>query len=101
MEQELWRKVEELFHAALERPPAARQTFLDGSCNADIDLRRQVDLLLAKEKQAESFLERPAIENMPVILTVAGSLLGQQFGPYQIVCVRCRRHGRGISGAQS
>jgi eukaryotic-like serine/threonine-protein kinase len=85
MEQELWRKVEELFHAALERTPDARQTFLDGTCNGDIDLRRQVDLLLAKEKQAGSFLERPAIENMPVILTGAGSLLGQQFGPYQIV----------------
>ena len=85
MEQELWRKVEELFHAALERTPDARQTFLDGTCNGDIDLRRQVDLLLAKEKQAGSFLERPAIENMPVILTAAGSLLGQQFGPYQIV----------------
>ncbi len=85
MEQELWRKVEELFHAALEQTPDARQTFLDGTCNGDIDLRRQVDLLLAKEKQAGSFLERPAIENMPFILTVAGSLLGQQFGPYQIV----------------
>ncbi|WP_433964314.1 protein kinase domain-containing protein [Tunturiibacter gelidiferens] len=85
MEQELWRKVEELFHAALERPPDARQTFLDGTCNGDIDLRRQVDLLLAKEKQAGSFLERPAIENMRVTLTAAGSLLGQQFGPYRIM----------------
>jgi eukaryotic-like serine/threonine-protein kinase len=85
MEQELWRRVEELFHAALEQAPDARQTFLDGTCSGDIDLRRQVDLLLAKEKQAGSFLERPAIEIMPVILTVEGSLLGQQFGPYQIV----------------
>jgi hypothetical protein len=57
MEQELWRKVEELFHAALEQTPNARQTFLDGTCNGDIDLRRQVDLLLAREKQAASFLE--------------------------------------------
>ena len=85
MEQELWRKVEELFHAALEHAPEARQTFLDGTCSGDIDLRRQVELLLAKEKQAGSFLERPAIENMPVTLTVTGSLLGRQFGPYQIV----------------
>ena len=65
--------------------PDARQTFLDGTCNGDTDLRRQVELLLAKEKQAGSFLERPAIENMPVTLTAAGSLLGRQFGPYQIV----------------
>ena len=29
MKQELWRKVEEIFHAALERTPGSRQTFLD------------------------------------------------------------------------
>jgi hypothetical protein len=76
MEQERWRKVEELFHAALERRPDARQTFLDGTCNADIDLRRQVDLLLAKEKLAGSFLERPAIENMPVLMAAGLCLAG-------------------------
>src|ERR1700730_2932808 len=85
MEQELWRRVEELFHAALERTPAARQTFLDGICGADTDLRRQVELLLAKEEQAGSFLEVPAIEDITVTLTPAGSLLGRQFGPYHIV----------------
>jgi serine/threonine protein kinase len=85
MKQELWRKVEELFHAALERTPVQRQAFLDGICGADTDLRRQVELLLAKEEQAGSFLEVPAIENMPVTLTAAGPLLGRQFGPYHIV----------------
>jgi hypothetical protein len=30
MDQELWRKVEELFHAALDCAPEARQAFLDG-----------------------------------------------------------------------
>ena len=29
MNQELWRKVEDLFHAALERAPEERQSFLD------------------------------------------------------------------------
>jgi serine/threonine protein kinase/Tol biopolymer transport system component len=85
MEQEIWRKAEELFHAALEQTPDARQAFLDGTCNRDGNLRRQVDLLLLQERQAGSFLERPAIENLPFILTAAGSLLGRQFGPYQIV----------------
>ena len=85
MEQELWQKVEELFHAALERTPDARQTFLDGNCGVNTDLRRQVELLLAKEAQAGSFLEIPAIEDMAVTLTAAGSLLGRQFGPYHIV----------------
>ena len=35
MKQELWRRVEELFHAALERPPEARRAFLDEACGED------------------------------------------------------------------
>ena len=85
MNQERWRRVEELFHAALERAPEARQAFLDGACSGDTDLRRQVELLLAKEEEAGSFLEIPAMEDMTVTLAAAGSLLGRQFGPYRIV----------------
>ena len=80
MNQDLWRKVEELFHAALERAPEARQAFLDGTCDGDTALRRQVELLLAKEAQAGSFLEIPAIGNS----TPASPLLGRQVGPYRI-----------------
>src|ERR1700732_3462458 len=79
MNQEFWRKVEELFHAALERAPEARQAFLDGACNGDSGLRRHVELLLAKEEQAGSFLERPALDRTTV------PLLGRQVGPYRIV----------------
>ena len=85
MKQELWRKVEELFHAALERAPDARQAYLDGICGADIELRQQVELLLAKEEQAGSFLEVPALADIRPALKTAGSLLGRHFGPYQIV----------------
>ena len=86
MEQELWQKVEEIFHAALERTPDARQVFLDGNCGVDTDLRRKVELLLANEVQAQSFLEVPAIEDTAFAMAAAGSLLGRQFGPYHIVC---------------
>jgi serine/threonine protein kinase len=85
MKQEVWRRVEEVFHAALERAPDARQTFLDGICDADTEVRRQVELLLAKEEQAGSFLEVPALEDATAALTAGGSLLGRQVGPYQIV----------------
>jgi hypothetical protein len=70
MNPELWRKVEELFRAALERAPEARQTFLDRKCGGD--LRQEVELLLAKEKQAGSFLEIPALEDVAVTLTSVG-----------------------------
>jgi TolB-like protein/Tfp pilus assembly protein PilF/predicted Ser/Thr protein kinase len=85
MNKELWQKAEELFHAALERTPASRQSFLEATCGADAELRQQVELLLAQEQQAGSFLEVPAIENMPATLTPAESLLGRQFGPYRII----------------
>jgi hypothetical protein len=85
MNQELWRKVEELFHEALERAPEARHEFLDATCSGDTGLRRQVELLLAKEEQAGSFLERPALASTTVTQTVTVPLLGRQFGPYRIV----------------
>jgi serine/threonine protein kinase len=80
MNQDLWRKVEDLFHAALEHAPEARQAFLNSACNRDTALRRQVELLLAKEAQAGSFLETPAIGTS----TSVRSLLGRQLGPYRI-----------------
>ena len=47
MNQKRWQKEEELFHAALERAPEARQAFLDVECRGDADLRRQIELLLS------------------------------------------------------
>jgi eukaryotic-like serine/threonine-protein kinase len=84
MSQERWQSVEDLFHAALERPPEQRQEWLDGACNGDAELRRQVEQLLSNEGRAGSFLERPAIEEITVTQTAAGSLLGRKFGPYEI-----------------
>jgi serine/threonine protein kinase len=85
MDQERWRRVEGLFHAALERGPEARQAFLGEACGEDAELLRQVEFLLAKEEQAGSFLERPAMEDLTVTPVAAGALLGRKFGPYQIV----------------
>jgi hypothetical protein len=74
MNPELWRKVEEIFHAALERAPEARQTFLDRTCWGDIDLRQEVELLLAKEKQAGSFLEVSALQDVTVTLALGSPI---------------------------
>ena len=43
MRPEQWKLVEQLLEAALEQPPAARQTFLTAACDADDELRREVD----------------------------------------------------------
>lgn len=46
MKQAFWRRVEELFHAALERPPEVRRAFLDEACGEDNELRHQVAMHL-------------------------------------------------------
>ena len=85
MNPELWQKVEELFHQALEQPMVERQTFLAQSCGQDDELRQEVEMLLARDAQAASFLEVSAIVNLPATLAPAGSLVGRTVGPYRIV----------------
>src|SRR5260370_26245749 len=85
MNPERWRKVEERFHGALEGATDARQTVLDRRCGADTDVRHEVELLLAKEKQAGSFLEVPALEDVTVTAISLESPLGRQFGSYRIL----------------
>ncbi|MCX6545779.1 MAG: protein kinase [Acidobacteria bacterium] len=62
MKQELWRRVEALFHAARARAPEARAAFLEEACGGDVVLRHEVLRLLSKEAQAASFLENPSCE---------------------------------------
>src|SRR6266478_6240982 len=85
MDQEHWQRVEGLFHAALERGPEARQAFLDVACGGDTDLRRQVELLLAKDNEAGSFLETPVMRDTAATRTATDTLLGRHVGPYRIV----------------
>src|SRR6186713_1683018 len=81
MDQERWRRVTVLFHAALEREPEERQAFLGIACGKDTDLRCRIELLLAKEGEAENFLETPALVETTVTLFPSG----RQVGPYRIV----------------
>ena len=73
MVEERRRRVNELFHAALEHEPETRLAFLESSCGDDADLRRQVELLLAKQEEAGSFLETPAIDYTAVKRIATGS----------------------------
>ena len=51
---ERWQKIEQLYHTALEREPGVRSAFLDQACQGDVDLRREVEALLAAAEQQES-----------------------------------------------
>src|SRR5262245_16999200 len=49
MNPDRWRQVADLFEAALDREPAARGAFIAEACREDVDLRREVESLLAQE----------------------------------------------------
>ena len=87
MKHERWRQVEQIYHSALEREESQRASFLKEACAEDETLRREVELLLAQKEQAESFIEKPALEAAAKGLAAGQpqSLVGRQIGSYQIL----------------
>ena len=55
MDAERLRKIEQLYHAALECEARDRPAFLEKACAGDEELRRKVESLLARDQQAENF----------------------------------------------
>jgi hypothetical protein len=82
---ERWRRVESLFHEALEKSAEERGSFLDAACSGDRALRQEVDSLLAHEGLASDFLETAV--SQPHSPTVAGDPVpeGERIGPYLIM----------------
>src|SRR5215471_1643633 len=64
MNPERWRRVEDLFHTALDLSPDARPSFLERACGEDSGLRRHVELLLSKDEHAGSLLEKPILADV-------------------------------------
>jgi serine/threonine protein kinase/Tol biopolymer transport system component len=70
---ERWKRLDEIYHAALACEAAERPAFVDGACGGDSDLRSEVLSLLARASRADDFLEAPA----PLAH-------GTRFGEYEI-----------------
>ena len=87
MEAERRKKIEDLCYAALELDESQRAAFLEQACGEDEALRREVESLLAREEQAGSFLESPALEVAAEAMAEnqKESLIGRQVGPYRIL----------------
>jgi serine/threonine-protein kinase len=84
MDPERWKRIEEVYHAAVVRAPGQREAFLDGTCAGDDALRREVEALLAVSTEGK--LETPALAVAArMVSDPAGSVLtGHRFRAYQI-----------------
>jgi predicted Ser/Thr protein kinase len=79
-----WRKVEEVYHEALEREPQERDAFVARACKDDSKIRREVETLLATEGKT-TVVDQPAIEFAPELLAEDRVLRrGTELGPYLI-----------------
>lgn len=81
MTSDRWRSVEELYHAASEKPAAEREAFLAQACNGDSALRREVEELLEQSESPAGILDGTAKE----LLEQADLEPGQTLGPYRIL----------------
>ena len=86
MTPERWQQINDLFHSAVERAPEDRAAFLEEACHGDESLRREVEAFIALDERAENFIESPAFEVAPELLTndTAGALVGESIGHYRI-----------------
>jgi TolB-like protein/Flp pilus assembly protein TadD/predicted Ser/Thr protein kinase len=82
-----FRKVEQLYHQALEKPEADRTSFLDEACAGDESLRLEVEELLACNERAGRFMEVPAMDVAARMMARARTALepGSQIGQYEIL----------------
>ena len=77
------RPLSDIYHAALEKPPAERDAFLTKACAGDDALRQEVESLLAYESASSQFLETPAA--VVAVAPGGAAMLNRRLGPYTIV----------------
>lgn len=78
-----WKKIQDLFAAALERLPAERDLFLRQACAKDEDLFREVLSLLQADQDAHSILDGSALDASGISSKLSAE--GKVIGAYRIV----------------
>jgi eukaryotic-like serine/threonine-protein kinase len=87
-DERFWPEVERVYQAAVDLPDAARAAFLAEACAGDDILRREVEILLDVARDAEDFLERPALAEVAAGLAEArGGFVGHRLGGYEIAAL--------------
>lgn len=87
MDPHRWRRIEELYHSALERRPELREDWLAAECRDDPALHKEVQDLLAWDGAPSTRWERGASERAAAILKTVEIEAGTLLGPYRILGV--------------
>jgi hypothetical protein len=89
MNAERWRRIEELYHSAGQRQPGERSAFLAEACQGDKELRREVELLLARPEASPRLNSSVSATTTAALAEIPGTRLavGTRLGPYRIETV--------------
>jgi serine/threonine protein kinase len=82
-----WTTVKRIHQSALDIDPSERAAFVDAACGDDEGLRREVQELLTYSAEAETFLERPAVDVAPTPpgASLEAALVGRTISHYQVL----------------
>jgi serine/threonine protein kinase len=84
-----WTAVKRIHQSALDVDSSERAAYLDKSCGSDEALRREVESLLAYATDAETFLERPAVNiaaaARPSSESTEATLVGRTISHYRVL----------------
>jgi eukaryotic-like serine/threonine-protein kinase len=94
VEPKRWRRVEELFYAALERDPQTASEFLRRACGNDTELLREVQSLVDSSQHSLDFAYR-AVLNVAREQSVGLPSTGERVGAYMLQ----KKLGEGGMGA--
>jgi serine/threonine protein kinase len=94
---ERWRAINDLFHAALERPGHARAAFVLDAAGEDAELLREVQTLIESHERTRAFLEEPAwgVAAGLILGDEGESLVGRHIGAY-VIREEIGRGGMGV-----
>jgi len=95
MSEANWNKKKEIFTAALGVSEDELSDFLDNRCAGDLQLRRELEALLAAYFDNSDFIEKPAFKIASAFNGDEASKIGGQFGKHKII----QEIGRGGMGA--
>ncbi|HKP68359.1 MAG TPA: hypothetical protein VJV05_03680, partial [Pyrinomonadaceae bacterium] len=83
MNPEKWKLVKDIFSEAVELPTDDRASFVLEHAGGDEAIMDQVTALLRSDKQAENFIEEPAMD-FSRLVTDETEMVGKMIGPYLI-----------------
>jgi eukaryotic-like serine/threonine-protein kinase len=85
MSDDRWFRIEQIYHAALERTPEQRSGFIAEACSSDSSLRREVESLLEYHGRGDALLERRRVQCVIDATTPTTVEPGASLGPYEIL----------------